>query len=255
MSFDAAVGYDGHGDFTLTGRASSAAGVAGVEISATVGGVSRDLGAATPNADGSFAFTDPVGAATQGFITATLTDGAGAKTAADAGMSLAAGLAGAYPAEQDRYAAGGAYTGSTFFRASGAVGRTTAAAADGSALSAATVRPDGSSVVDVEAPGQTLHASFFDTFLNHGAPTTTFVFDPGHGLDVVRQFRAGGSDHDTVSLLASDFGNSIAEVLRDTTNQAGGAVIVDPTSGDAVKLAGVTKGQLAANRGDFAFHG
>ena len=101
----------------------------------------------------------------------------------------------------------------------------------------------------------TFRSDFFDTFQNHEEPNNTFVFDPGHGLDVVGGFRVDGTDHDRISLLGSDFSNSVAEVLRNTHNVGGSAVITDPTSGDTVKLAGITKAELKANQGDFAFHG
>ena len=117
-----------------------------------------------------------------------------------------------------------------------------------------TVRPDGSSVVNVEASGQTLQSNVVDTFLNHGAPDTTFVFEPNRGLDVVRQFRVDGTDHDTIGLASADFAGSIAEVLRNTRNAAGGGLIVDPTTGDTVKLVGISEAQLVHDRGDFAVH-
>ncbi len=112
----------------------------------------------------------------------------------------------------------------------------------------------GTHTVDVQGSGQTLTSDFFDTFRNHGEPGNTFVFDPGHGLAVVSQFRVDGTDHDTMSLLGSNFGNSIADTLRNTHNVGGSAVITDPTSGDTVRLAGVSKAELKANQGDFIFH-
>jgi len=54
-------------------------------------------------------------------------------------------------------------------------------------------RAGGSRHVDVRTSGQTLTSDAFDTFDNHGVPDSTFVFEPGHGLDVVGQFRAGGA--------------------------------------------------------------
>ena len=85
--------------------------------------------------------------------------------------------------------------------------------------------------------------------------STAFVFDPGHGHDLVRRFLATGSGHDTLSLASADFGNSIAEVLRDTRNSAGEAVITDPATHDTVRLVGVTKAQLVHDRGDSVLHG
>ena len=227
------VSYGG-GAFTLAGTASSAAGVTNVEISAVLDDGSRqDLGAATLNGDGSFTFSDRIGRHQQSFIEATLTDGAGAQTqSTDASFSLSGGLRhGAFHARQTSYtAAGDALTSTSLFRA------------------------DGSRTVDVQAYGQTLTSGTFDTWKNHGAPDNTFVFNPGHGLDVVHQFRVGGDQHDTLSFSGTDFGNDLAQILRNTHNVQGGVTIVDPTTQDAVKLIGITKQQLAANRADFAFH-
>ena len=105
---------------------------------------------------------------------------------------------------------------------------------------------DGSDTVSVHTGGQTLYSGFFDTFLNGGAPDGTFVFDPGHGLDVVQGFRFNGTDHDTISLPSADLAD-LAAVLSHTRNTAGGAVITDPTSGDTIKLVGVTKAELKAH--------
>ena len=116
-----------------------------------------------------------------------------------------------------------------------------------------TTRDDGSHVMIVDAPGQTVKSDFFDTILNRGQPGTTFVFDPGHGLDVVKRFRSAGTGHDTLDLPATGFA-SIADVLRHTRDVGGNATIVDPTWGDTVRLAGVSKAELARNRQDFSFH-
>ena len=113
---------------------------------------------------------------------------------------------------------------------------------------------DGSRTVQVTEPGHTIKSYYRDAFLVNGAADTTFVFDPGYGLDVLNGFRVTGTDHDTISLLGDDFSNSIAEVLRHTQAVSGGVRIVDPTSGDAIRLAGVTKAQLLHNRQDFVFH-
>jgi autotransporter-associated beta strand protein len=233
VALDPAVSYTG-GIFTLTGTAASATGIGGVEVSAVLDDGSRqDLGAATLNGDGTFTFSDAIGAHQQSFLQATLTDGAGQQTVSgDPGFSLAGDLdRGTFGARQTVYAAGGSDIASTsLFRA------------------------DGSRKVDVQAGEQTLHSDFFDTFQNHAAPSNTFVFDPGHGLDVVNQFRVDGTDHDTLSFKGSDFGNDIAAVLQNAHNTRGGVVILDPTSGDTVKLAGVTKAHLVQNQSDFTFH-
>ena len=112
---------------------------------------------------------------------------------------------------------------------------------------------DGSRTVDVGADEQTFQTDFFTTFHNGSAPDNTFVFSQGHGLSVVDGFRANGTDHDTISLPSADFSN-FADVLRNTQNTAGGAVITDPVAGDTIRIAGVNKAELRANPGDFKFH-
>lgn len=235
VSIDQQVSYN-KGVFTLTGRASSAAGVAGVEISAVLDdGTRQDLGAATVNADGTFTFADTIGAHQQSFLVATETDGAGAQTAStDPGFSLSGGLshAGGYKAQQVRYSSdGSAETLTDLFKS------------------------DSSQKANLLAPDQTVDSWFFDTFNNRGQPDSAFVFDPGYGLDVINGFRVDDTDHDTLSFKGSDFGDSIAAVLQNTHQTKGGScVIVDPTSGDTVRLAGITKAQLTANQGDITFH-
>lgn len=233
VSIDQAVRYT-DGVFTLSGQASSAAGISSVQISAVIDGGRRQvLGVASVNADGSFTFADTIRSHEQTFLVATLTDGAGATgTSVDPALSLRSGLhlktfrAVAYDYTNDGMA---------------------------ETLSS-TYRSDGSRQVDIMAGDQTLTSNFFDTFQNHENPNNNFVFDPGHGLDVVNGFRVDGTDHDTVNLLGSNFGASIAEVLRNTQTVGGSTLITDPTSGDTVRLAGITKAELKANQGDFMFH-
>ena len=127
-------------------------------------------------------------------------------------------------------------------------------AAEGTAPSVRiTTRDDGSHAMIVEASGQTVTSSYFDTIFNRGQTGTTFAFDPGYGLDTVKRFRAGGAGHDTLDLPASGF-TSIADVLHHTHDVGGSAVIVDPVWGDTIRLAGVSKAALAQNRQDFSFH-
>ena len=224
------VYYDGRGTFTFTGTASSAGGVAGVEITALVDGVEQDLGAATVSADGGFVFTDHVGAAVQGYITATETDKVGGTATDSPLMSLRAGIRGqTYVAQDFDYAA------------------------DGSVASAADIGKDGSYRVAVEASGQTLSSQYDDTFANGGHRGTTFVFDPGHGQDTIDGFRPGGPGHDTIELPSSDF-TSFADVLRHTQNTSAGAVIHDPKTSDTLTIAGLSKAQLSHYKSDFAFH-
>ncbi len=80
------------------------------------------------------------------------------------------------------------------------------------------------------------------------------MFEPGYGVDTVLGFKAAGAHHDTLDFAASDF-STIANVLRHTQNTAAGAVIHDPTgNGDTVRLAGVSKQDLATHRHDFTLH-
>ena len=233
ISLDPNPAFLGAGTFLLTGAASSPAGVAAVEISARVGGVNgveTDLGAATLNPDGTFSFADHVGATVQGFITATETDEAGGTVSDTPALSLEAGLGGSpYAAREDHYAPDGSRTTSTLFR------------------------PDGSSTTHADGPGQTLTSNAFDIFANQHRAETTFVFDPGFGIDVVKGFRFGGPGHDVIDLPSSDF-TGIADVLRHTGNIQGSAWITDPKTGDAIRFAGVTKAELANHPKDFAFH-
>ena len=120
-------------------------------------------------------------------------------------------------------------------------------------VSVALTEAGHAAAVKTQMSGQTLQA--LAPLTTSGTPGHTFVFDPGHTVDVVQQFRVAGVDHDTLSIPGVDFDNSIADVLRDTHNVGGSAVITDPTSGDTVWLAGITKAELKANQGDFAFHG
>ena len=252
---DPTVTAQGYGAFTITGRASSTAGVNQVEISALVNGQNQDLGAATLNPDGTFSFTDQVGATSQSFITATQYDGAGGVASAGATFDLTAGIRGEpYAAEQDSYEPStNALTGQTFFRRDGSVQGTTSYASDGTQLISTTNRPNGSHFVLVSAPEQTVQSDFFDTFDANGQGSTSFVFDPGYGHDVVRGFGVGNDGHDTLDLPSSDF-TGIADVLRHTQQTAGGVVIHDPTSGDTIRLAGVSKIELIHNKQDFSFH-
>lgn len=118
---------------------------------------------------------------------------------------------------------------------------------------------DGSHFVLVASPAQTVQSDFFDRINVSGQGLTNFVFNPGFGLDQIEGFATGGGGHDTLDLLGSDFGGhtfsaKIADVLRNTHNVGGSAVITDPTSLDTIKLLGVTKADIKAHYADFAFH-
>ncbi len=106
---------------------------------------------------------------------------------------------------------------------------------------------DGTTTIDVRAGHQTVASQYRDTFNAEGQPGTTFVFTPGYGQDVVNGFLARGSDHDILSLPSADFA-SLADVLAHTQTTSAGALITDPTSGDTIEIAGVSKAALVANR-------
>ena len=228
VSLSPAVVFDGRGTFTLTGDVSSLAGVQSVDISALVDGTDTDLGTATVNADGTFDFSDLVGAHTQGSITATETDKAGGTAAGTANYSLTGGL----PfggAEQDIHNA------------------------DGSAvLLSSRFAASGQPFTDVQAPDQTVGLQPYGLVSNHRQGDTTFVFSPGSGIDVIGGLKVGGADHDTIDLPSSDFQN-FADVLRNTGDVNGSAFITDPKTGDAIRLVGVTTAELKQHPKDFAF--
>ena len=231
VSIDPDAVFKGRGNFAVTGYAASPSGVSSVTISAVIdGGETRVLGRAAVAADGSYTFRDHVGAHLQGFVIATLTDDLGGTTDVQSPYSLQAGLHGSYVAEQDRYTPDGNEQVSSTYHHS-----------------------DGSRVVDVMAAGQTFSDNYFDTFHNGGAPDTTFVFHPGHGLDTITGFRVGGADHDSIDLQASG-STTLADVLRHTQNVPGGVLITGPTTDDTIKLTGVTKAELRANPSVFILH-
>ena len=284
VTVDPTVTGEGYGAFTITGSASSAAGVDHVEVSALVDGQSQDLGAATLNPDGTFSFTDHVGRVPQS-LTFTETNGQGGTALAGAPFDLVAGIRHSpYVAQQDSYDPDtGAFTGQTFFNRDGSVvyrdtytdngdgtssytysdgtffnGKryssfTESYGSDGTLLTETRERNDGSRAVIVDTPDQSVESGYSDIFRNQNQPDTNFVFSPGFGYDQVHGFTAAGGGHDILDLPASDF-TDIADVLRHTQDTGGGAVIHDPTSGDAILVAGVSKDELVHNRQDFSFH-
>lgn len=88
-------------------------------------------------------------------------------------------------------------------------------------------------------------------FVNAGMHDV-YRFSAAPGERTVADFVAGGDQHSVLNLSSGDFAG-VADVLRHTTmSDAGATIHISPT--DSVTLAGVTKGELAHNRGDFAFH-
>ena len=231
LSLDSTVRYEGNGTFALSGQASSPSGVKAVDITASVDGVATDLGDATIGPGGAFTFSDPVGATHQFGLTATLVDDAGGTTQVAGDFGLRAGLTcGVNAAREVATDAAGNVTATTVFRSG------------------------GSRQVDVKAAGQTIQSSTDATFHDHQAADTTFVFTPGYGRDVLGGFLLDGGDHDTLSLPSNDF-SSFAEVLRQTSDTPNGATIHDPTSGDTLTLAGVSRTELSQHRQDVRLHG
>ena len=210
VTVDPTVTAEGYGAFTITGRASSTAGVDHVEVSALVNGQTRDLGAATLNPDGTFSFTDHVGRVPQS-LTFTETNGRGGTASAGAPFNLVAGIRHSpYVAQQDSYDPDtGTFTGQTFFNRDGsAVYRDTYTAngdgtssyaysdgtffngkryssftelygSDGTLLTETRERNDGSRAVIVDAPAQSVESGSYDTSATRTSPTRTSCSVPG----------------------------------------------------------------------------
>lgn len=123
----------------------------------------------------------------------------------------------------------------------------------GSVLQESKTRTDGATVTSLYAPGQYVYPgdSGKDVVNANHQGETDFVFKPGFGEATITGFTAAGDNHDTLELSASDFAN-IADVLRHTKGTAGGAVITDPSTGETIKLVGVSKATLSQHRSDFA---
>lgn len=117
------------------------------------------------------------------------------------------------------------------------------------ALAVATI---GAREVSVGSPGRVVELRPFGIVENHRQAGTSFVFGEGDGLDVIRGFKLGGADHDTIALPSADFAD-LAAVFRATGDIGGSAFITDPVTGDALRLAGVTTAALEAHPRDFAF--
>ena len=110
----------------------------------------------------------------------------------------------------------------------------------------------GSREVSVGSPGRVVDLRRFGIVENHRQAETSFVFGPGNGLDVIHGFKLGGTDHDTIDLPSADFAG-LAAVFHATGDVGESAFVTDPTTGDAIRLAGVTTAELKAHPEDFAF--
>ncbi len=125
---------------------------------------------------------------------------------------------------------------------------------DGTLLEEVRTKRNGVESVKLDAGGQTLVSNGPTNVNNNGATHTTFVFNAGYGSDVISLLLVNGTDHDMLSFSRPDFHNSVAAVLHDTMNTLQGAIITDPVTGDALRLTGITKAQLAHNLRDITFH-
>ena len=81
----------------------------------------------------------------------------------------------------------------------------------------------------------------------------SFVFDPSYGQGVVQNLIAAAQPHDIGHSSSDDF-KSIVDVLRSLHDAGGSSTITDPTSGDAIRLANISKGDSEGHHGGFAFH-
>ena len=278
------VVFAGRGVFTISSQVTTSSDVESVAFSADIDGQRTDLGSATVNPDGSYSFNDNVGRASQTDLVATEIDGAGGTVSTSAPLSLTAGVQGQpYTAEQDSYdPITGAYIGSNYYGEDGSLvyantytanpgGTQTYSYAGGSyfddkpyssfadtydavgiLLTQVRDRNDGATVSIIDMPGQTLSSDGLgdDIFRAGHQGSNTFVFATGFAQALIMGFTATGPNHDTVSLPVSDFGNR-ADVLRNTQTSGNGVTITDPTSGDVLTIAGVTKTELIQHKGDF----
>ena len=147
-------------------------------------------------------------------------------------------------------------SGGSFFDGKRYSATTSTYADDGTLLNETRDRNDGSQFTQLFVAGQTVDLTGHNVVQANNQGSTTFVFNPGYeqAVALVQGFTVNGDYHDTLNLPSSDFG-SVADVLHNAHNVQGGVMIADPTSGDAIRLAGVTKAQLVHNQQDFAFFG
>ena len=255
ISVDPTAAYEG-GAFIVTGHVASPYGVESVSLRGLTNNGINPLGTASLDAAGDFSLAVPIRGTSVDDLYVTETNGSGASKALFQLLSLDGHWYGEpFVATEDEFTSTGARTQTLYFRDDGSVQKQVVYAPSGSAALQRVNNPDGTETTTVTETGATVQALAFDTIKNGSAPGNTFVFDPGDGLDVVQQFRGAGADHDTLSFKGSDFGNSIGQVLADTHQYRGvGTYIVDPVSGDAVRITNVSKAELAANKGDIAFH-
>jgi len=226
LTLDPVATHNSDGTFTITGKISDTTGLNHIAIGESIeDGPPTNFGSAQVAADGTFSYVDRLSGLQRSNFQATayLTGGATIKSSVAPFELYANGT-------EERYSdAGKPETLTTFFR-------------------------DGSNTDAVLSGGQTLDSNVSDTFMNGFKPNNVFVFNSGYGDDIVRQFHINDLGHDTLVLPSSDFA-SLLDVLHNTHNAPGGALITDPASGDTIKVAGVSKAELFNDRrAYFALH-
>jgi VCBS repeat-containing protein len=101
---------------------------------------------------------------------------------------------------------------------------------------------------------ETLNGGQGDDILMGGGGTDVFVFHPGDGKDIIRDFAPGatGGSHDILQLLGFGTGlDSFGDVLAHAV-QVGGNVVITTPVGDTITLEGVKVNELTAS--DVAFN-
>lgn len=244
-----------NGTFTVTGTATSSVGVKSVELDAFTNNGDITLGPVTPDANGNFSISFPLASGTYDDIYAVETDNSGYRFHNLNGtISVTGKIQNTNFAAQETIASPiGQNVNTLYFSEDGSLKKERLYNSSGALKDEIDYHPDGSSVFHVDSSNQTVESNYFDTFLAGNTASNTFVFDPGHGLDIIHGFEATGGTHDTISLPNADF-TSIADVLRHTQSFTGGTAIHDPVSGDTVRLPGVSKSDLIANQQDFKLH-
>ena len=116
---------------------------------------------------------------------------------------------------------------------------------------AAVLSPPGGGIATAPSGSVPVHPAHGAAVWAGGA-ADTFVFTPHPGHDTVADFGLTGAGADVLSFSRHSFAG-LADVLRHTAMSGGDAVIrLSPR--DSVTLVGVTRQELRAHPGAFAFH-
>jgi len=258
ITIDPGVTFASPTDVTLTGTVSDTA--ASVHILAG----SRDLGAATVAADGTWALPVTFRAGFHGGIAAVATSGDGLSGQAAAPFSLTTGIAGrGCKTSLDSYDGSGTYLGTTQYdghgnvylqwtemaNADGGVTDTSMAGSALRALGVSSMKTRYDAAGDVVSDTLNVLAGGTHSLAGTGA-NDTFVFQPHAGHDSITGFVTSGPGHDVLSLPASEF-TSFAQVLSDVS-QSGGDTVIKISGHDTITLLGVFASALTPR--DFRFH-